>query len=71
MLCAELTQYQQSSIERTHRACLPAYFLDADGSVIRIWPNGTVERITVREGRRIVRPIEQYHGMANHSGQPR
>lgn len=69
MYCPELTQYQQSSVERTHRACLPAYFLDADESVIRIWPDGTVERITVREGRRVVRSIEQYHWVANRSGQ--
>jgi hypothetical protein len=66
MLYAELAQYQQSSVERTHSACLPAYFLDSDDSVICIWPNGTVERISVREGRKIVRPIEQYHLMTNH-----
>lgn len=57
MVGAGLTNYEQSSIERTHRARLPAYFLDEDESVIRIWPDGSAERIIVRDGHRTVRAL--------------
>jgi hypothetical protein len=67
MLCAKLMRYQQRSVERTHRACVPAYLLDEDESVIRIWPDGLVERIIVEEGRGTVRALNQHRCDLRHS----
>lgn len=48
MLATRLTEQQALSIRRTHSASIPAYLMRDDGSVIRIWPSGSVETIVAQ-----------------------
>lgn len=56
----KLKQFRRRSIEKTLRAGLPAYFIDecfGDG-VIRIKPDGVMERIVVQQGQAEIKPFE-------------
>lgn len=55
MLATRLTKQEEQSIRRTHSALIPAYFMRDDGSVIRIWPSGQIERIGAQWGKGICR----------------
>ena len=57
----KLKQFRKQSVEKALRAGLPAYFLDecADDGVIRIKPDGIVERTIVQQGRAHIRPLER------------
>lgn len=48
MLATRLAKQEEQSIRRTHSALIPAYLMRDDGSVIRIWPSGHIERIGAR-----------------------
>lgn len=56
----KLKQFRRRSIEKALRAGLPAYFIDecfGDG-VIRIRPDGAMERIVVQHGQARIKPFE-------------
>lgn len=57
MLAARLTEQEECSVCRTHSALVPAYLMRDDGSVIRIWPSGHIERINMRRGRHAVKTV--------------
>lgn len=55
----KLRQFRRQSIEKALRAGLPAYFIDecsGDG-VIRVKPDGAMERIVVQQGRPEITPF--------------
>jgi hypothetical protein len=55
-----LKQFRKRSIEKTLKAGLPAYFIDESlgEGVIRIKPDGAMDRITVQQGRQQIKPFE-------------
>lgn len=56
----KLKQFRRQSIEKALRAGLPAYFIDecSGEGVIRVRPDGAMERIVVQQGRPEIRPFE-------------
>lgn len=50
MPATRLTISEVRSVRRTHSASIPAYLMRDDGSVLRIWPSGKIERIDTLRG---------------------
>lgn len=55
----KLKLFRKRSIQQAIAAGLPAYFIDESlGGIIRVKPDGAVERIFTVEGKPTVQPVE-------------
>jgi hypothetical protein len=52
-----LRQFHYQSIHKAMEVGIPAYLLDAEGSVVRVTPDGMKDRIIIAGGQPIVQPI--------------